>query len=230
MPRRQYGMIICSEYVPEFLDAFAEGRLKRFFEANLEFSSENPKDAADDEEREEMEEFRDEELSEAMQSIFDQYWFVTMQKLPTSCRYSLEENGLIVGIYGTIFLRIQNVIKNGGTLILAVAPCRDGARFAQDVMEGTLTEENFLLYASHWRSPELSVRARLGFKALKCDYVRGDETTIPWDMSSERAKKWFEYERRPTFWLNSPVIGKALEKHKKPIVPKKMRGAKRKAE
>lgn len=225
---KQYGMIICWEYVPAFVDALANGCLSAFLKKHMKFSNSlEAIDEVDAEERTEILEAHDEELHEAMHSLFTDTWFQTMKCIPTKHRYDLDQNDVLIGIYGSVFLRIRGVLKNSSVLALAIAPCRDSARFIQDVMQGGVTEETFILYGKHWRTTELARKARAGFAALRCDEVRTMDTKMPWDLGSERAKKWMEFPRRPTYWLNVPVDPDTPQEDSKPVVPRRIREAKR---
>ena len=226
---KQYGMIICYEYDHNLVDELSGGKLRKFLSGSMEFfnSLDNIEDAEEDE-REEIREFHEEELNEALMDIFESAWLLG-RTIPMENRYDPDTRGALIGIYGSVFMKVEGVLKDSATLILAIGQCRDSCRFAQDVMQKGVSDRTMEEYGGHWKTPELLAKARAGLASLRCDEVVAVDSSLPWDKTSERTQKWLAFPARPTLWLDEMIDPEDLEtrKAKKRSAPKKQSTGKR---
>lgn len=225
---KQYGMIICCEYDHGLVDELTGGKLRKFLSESMEFFNnlDNPEDL-DEEEYAEIKESHDEELEDAMADIFESAWLVG-RTIPMEKRYDPDTRGALLGIYGSLVMKVEGVLKDSATLILAIGPCRDACRFVQDVMRTGVSDKIMEEYSGHWKTPELLAKARAALASLKCDKVVDLDAGLPWDTTSERAQNWLAFPRRPILWLNEMIDPEDLPKGKakKRSAAKKEKGGK----
>jgi len=216
-------MIIASTDFPwNGLDKLADGKLSEFFKPFLGLC--DPNDASDEHERLEMLRDQEDELHCALSSLFGPHAFETVSSVkPVEQRYNLLETGVAVGVFSSVFLLIKGVLRSERDLVVAIAPNRDAARFAEDVLRHGFIRDIAREYESHWPTLETLAAAASCFDSLYCERVVSHEAELPWEYAEPRVDAWRKLGQRPTLWCN----GKHVSTDRKPRKRTPVRIAKR---